>query len=73
MFLYSTGFLTTSDSAARGNWGMLDQAAALRWVQTNIRAFGGDPTKVTIAGESAGAASTGLHLLSSMSRGTLAH
>ncbi|XP_075898892.1 carboxylesterase 3 [Nelusetta ayraudi] len=63
------GFLSTGDEHAKGNWGLLDQLAALRWVQENIDVFGGDPQTVTVAGESAGAISASILTLSPLAKG----
>ncbi|XP_046290754.1 cocaine esterase isoform X4 [Marmota monax] len=63
------GFFSTGDQHATGNWGYLDQVAALHWVQQNIAHFGGNPDKVTIFGESAGGTSVSSHVLSPMSQG----
>jgi para-nitrobenzyl esterase len=58
-----------SPGDVRGNYGFMDQLAALRWVRSNIAGFGGDPGQVTIFGESAGGGSVLAHLVSPMSRG----
>ncbi|ODM95190.1 Esterase E4 [Orchesella cincta] len=58
------GFLSTGDRAARGNYGMKDQLEALKWTVEHISNFGGDPKKITVIGESVGAASVGLHIIS---------
>ncbi|XP_060041372.1 cocaine esterase isoform X2 [Erinaceus europaeus] len=63
------GFFSTGDKHAAGNWGYLDQVAALRWVQQNIANFGGNPDRVTIFGESAGGTSVSSHVVSPMSKG----
>ena len=62
--LGALGFLAVPELGLTGNYGILDQRLALRWVAENIASFRGDPRKVTIFGESAGAMAVGLHLFS---------
>ena len=67
--LYATGFTNTPDGTLRGNQGLWDQRLALQFVRDNIANFGGDPTRITIFGLSAGAASTSLQMVSPVNRG----
>lgn len=69
-FFKFTGFFSTEDDSASGNYGLKDQSAALQWIQNHISEFGGDPTNVTISGESSGAVDVGLHLVSPLSKGS---
>lgn len=63
------GYMSTGDALAPGNLGFKDQVEALRWVQRNIAAFGGNPNSVTLFGYSVGGTSVLSHLLSPMSSG----
>lgn len=67
--MFVIGFLATGDTVSPGNYGLKDQNLALKWVRDNIEEFGGDPEKVTIFGQSAGAASVTYHLMSPQSKG----
>lgn len=67
----SSGFMSTDDDHSYGNYGIRDQIAALRWVQSEIFQFGGEPSQVTIFGHDAGAISVNLLMLTQEARGDI--
>jgi para-nitrobenzyl esterase len=71
-FLSHEALSAEGDTRASGNYGLMDQIAALRWVRENIAAFGGDPENVTIVGDSAGGQDVNLLLVAPAARGLFA-
>ena len=67
--LLCKGFATTEDDVTPGNMGLYDVIQALKFVQENVAAFGGDPNKVTIFGQSAGGAAAGFLITSPLAEG----
>ena len=71
-FFSHPGLTAESAHHASGNYGLLDQNAALKWAKANVAAFGGDPDKITIAGESAGSIAVCAQMVSPLSRNLIA-
>jgi para-nitrobenzyl esterase len=71
-FMAHSGLTAESSHRASGNYGLMDQAAALQWVRRNIAAFGGDPKRITIAGESAGSYSVSVQMVSPLAKNLIA-
>jgi carboxylesterase type B len=69
IYVFFKGFLSFDTDDVPGNAGIFDQIEALRWVNKYVEYFGGDPSQITIAGESAGSASVTLLLLAPQTRG----
>lgn len=67
--MFFVGFLPALDESSRGNYGVMDQVAALHWIQENIPEFGGDPKNVTVFGHGHGAAFVNILMLSPLARG----
>ena len=67
------GFFTLENDIAPGNLGIRDQIKALEWIKKNVQAFGGDPDRITISGESAGGMSVMFLMLSPMAEVKYTH
>lgn len=67
---FVVGFFPALDGSSPGNFGLMDQVAALHWIQENIAEFGGDPSSVTIFGQGQGASFVNILMMTPMAKGT---